>query len=102
MEPPVAEVPATGPCPGVISGLQAMPGDVVRILAMPSGIVKGLPQEDLEFLLQAVGGYGEIESIQPDRTVEVRLQNEAGDSIHFVWMKASDLEFIGRGDRRLD
>lgn len=74
-------------------------GDIVRILAMPSGIVRGLPKEDVDFLLRAVGDFGRIESINPDRTIEVELKNAAGDWIHYVIMSSADLEFIRRGDQ---
>ncbi|NTF23568.1 hypothetical protein G6L37_34925 [Agrobacterium rubi] len=66
---------------------------------MPSGIVRGLPDEDVAFLMRAVGGFGRIEAVNSDNTIEVELKNRAGNRIHYVWLGSADLEFIGRGVR---
>jgi hypothetical protein len=76
---------------------QARPGDVVRILAMPAGIVRGLPVEDVEFLMRAVGDYATVQSLTAEKTAEVEISRPAENRIHFVWLNASDLEFIERG-----
>lgn len=72
-------------------------GNVVRILAMPAGVVRGLPDEDVDFLLKAVGDYATVRSMTPEKTVEVEISRLEDNRIHFVWLNASDLEFIGRG-----
>lgn len=76
---------------------QARPGDVVRILAIPAGIARDLPKEDVDFLMRAVGDYAVVRSLSPERTAEVEISRPAENRIHWVWLNASDLEFIGRG-----
>jgi hypothetical protein len=76
---------------------QARSGDVVRILAMPAGVVRDLPREDVEFLMRAVGDYAVVRSLTPERTAEVEISRPEENRVHWVWLNASDLEFIGRG-----
>jgi len=73
-------------------GHRLTPGDFVRILAMPSGIVKDLPKEEADFLLRSVGDFGRIQTLQGDGTAEVELRDRRRRSIHFVWMAISDIE----------
>lgn len=80
-----------------MSGQQARAGDTVRILAMPADIVRGLPDEDVQFLLKAVGDYASVLSLSPERTAEVEISCPDEGRVHFVWLNVSDLEFIGRG-----
>ncbi len=75
----------------------AREGDVVRILAMPAGVVRGLPEEDVDFLLRAVGDYATVRSLTPEKMAEVEISRPEENRIHFVWLNASDLEFIQRG-----
>lgn len=80
-----------------MSGQQAREGDVVRILAMPAGIVRDLPREDVEFLTRAVGDYAIVRSLTPERAAEVEISRPEENRVHWVWLNASDLEFIRRG-----
>jgi hypothetical protein len=81
----------------MMTGQHARRGDIVRILAMPSDIVSGLPRDDVDFLRRAVGDYGVIRSLSVERTAEVEIARPSENRIHCVWLKASDLEFIERG-----
>ncbi len=76
---------------------QARSGDVVRILAMPAGVVRDLPKKDVEFLMRAVGDYAVVRSLTRERTAEVEISRPEENRVHFVWLNASDLEFIARG-----
>lgn len=80
-----------------MTGRQASTGDVVRVLAIPAGVLRGLPKEDVDFLLRSVGEYGIVRSLAAERTAEVELSSPAENRMHWVWLNASDLEFIRRG-----
>lgn len=76
-----------------MDGRDMKPGDIVTVLAVPAGLVKGLPDREREFLLSLVGDDVAVSDTGPDY-VEIEAFDTAEGMTHFLRMAESDLSQV--------